>query len=168
MGFEQSKISKGIEATNCESLDQVMDWIINDCEKDDISRNFIEDDECQVIDESIVVDHSTETLASKEQQSQEIMIKKDFNEEEKEMEKKRLEERIKQRRVEREIQERIEEIEREKNRRKAGSEMFKMREEMERKEQIRLAQELRKRKIEKMQEKQEMLGLFFLLSFILF
>jgi UBX domain-containing protein, putative len=161
MGFNESRIARGIEATKCESLDQVMDWIINDCEREDNAEAFVEDDDCLVIDDQPAQAQNLNQPADssgQEQGQEKTVIKKELSEEEKEMEKKRLEEKIKQRRAEREAKERAEEIEREKNRRKTGSEISKMREEMQRQEQIRLAQELRKRKLEKLQEKQAVLG----------
>lgn len=41
MGFTDSKIQKGIAATTCESVNQVMEWILNhpDDDDDDVSES---------------------------------------------------------------------------------------------------------------------------------
>ncbi|RWS25818.1 UBX domain-containing protein 1-B-like protein [Leptotrombidium deliense] len=144
MGFDENKIKKALEATKAESVEEVMEWIITheDCSDEHSSIQQQPKVEDGVTDDLKVVQEAKE---------------KERTDEEKELERKRYEDLIKQRRLEREEKEKKEEIEKEKTRRKTGCEVSKLREKMETEERIRLAEELRRDKLETQAHKQAIL-----------
>lgn len=171
MGFDENKIERACNATTCESLDQVMEWII----KADLS----EDDDQENIDHSMpptppssqpppssstssptgcatlkLRDQSAASSDSHSESQQSVKTPGQI-----EAERRKLEELIKRRRAERKEKEKKDEIEREKRRRETGSEMVKAKEQMESQERIRIAQEFRKEKLENERQRKAVLGI---------
>lgn len=140
MGFDEKKIDKALDATNSESIERAAEWIIlhenenNDQEKDGNDESGNKDD------------NSAEPGTSKTEDLGETEKKK--TPEEIEAEKKRLEDLIKIRRKEREEREKQEEVERERARRGTGREITKLREKVERQEQLQLIEQRKKDKQE--------------------
>ena len=155
MGFDEDKIERACNSTTCESLDQVMEWIIVESEKNLNSVNA---------STPAVPSHNSEASKCEADKpsnddSGESSVKKEVikTPEEIEAERRRYEEKIKQRRIAREQEERQQEIEKEKSRRQTGSEISKFREQYETQEKIRIAQEIRREKLEKEAHKKAVL-----------
>ncbi|XP_015788008.1 UBX domain-containing protein 1 [Tetranychus urticae] len=159
MGFDEEKIERACNSTTCESLDQVMEWIIVESEK---SLNSVNESKPTVPTLKLGdISEATKCEADKlsNADSGESSVKKEVikTPEEIEAEKRRYEEKIKQRRIAREQEERQQEIEKEKSRRQTGSEISKYREQYETQEKIRIAQEIRREKLEKEAHKKAVL-----------
>ncbi|XP_053211708.1 UBX domain-containing protein 1-like [Panonychus citri] len=168
MGFDEAKIERACNSTTCESLDQVMEWIITESERE---FNPPVDNSSSPATATAVSPPSTDAVGADgsspakdsnlPSENVAANLSKGLNDgvateekkvktaEEIEAEKKKLEDKIKQRRLIREEEERKQAIEKEKKRRETGSEISKFREQYETQEKIRIAQEIRKEKLER-------------------
>lgn len=139
MGFDEKKVDKALAATNSESVERAAEWIIShegDDEQEEATIN-VETAASQDASNELSNELDDEGNPSKAKTPEEI-----------EAEKKKLEELIKIRRREREEREKQDEIEREKARRGTGREITKLREMVERKEQLQLIEQRKKDKQE--------------------
>lgn len=177
MGFDEAKIERACNSTTCESLDQVMEWIITESERE---FNPPVDNSSSPAAATAVSPPSTAAVgadgsspakdSNSPSENVAANLSKGLNDgvateekkvktaEEIEAEKKKLEDKIKQRRLIREEEERKQAIEKEKKRRETGSEISKFREQYETQEKIRIAQEIRKEKLEREAHKKSVLG----------
>lgn len=130
MGFDEKLIEKALDATDCQSVDRAAEWIIN----------HVDDPED---DNDIPVASTSKQESSSTASSQTC---KEKSPEEIEAAKKKYEELIAQRRREREEKEKQDEIERERARRGTGREITKLREKVERQEQLQLIEQRKKDK----------------------
>lgn len=143
MGFPEAKIKRGIAATTCESVNQVMEWILS------------HDDDELTSGSDAAADPSPSTSSAPDVVP--VEAAKTKTAEELAEEKRKLEEKIKERRRQREEEERQAEIERERSRRQAGNVIVQLREKVEMEERIRLAEDRKREKKEDALHKQKIL-----------
>lgn len=151
MGFPEVRIQKALKATSATSVETVMEWMISH-ENDEFEEQSSDasgtlslrpgaagttsDDNVTPIDLTEEKPKSAEEVAEAKRRYNELIVK---------------------RRQEREEKEKQEEIEREKSRRKTGSEVVKLKEKVQHDERIQAAEERRREKLDDVIQRQKIL-----------
>ena len=178
MGFQENKIRKALAATPCDSVDQVMEWLLTHDEDDvePVSKPAAAPSAVPTVvadataSAAVAAEASASTSDNGAVAPDVVPVPTDPDvvpvaaepvkaktPEELAEEKRRLEERIRERRRQREEEERQAEIEREKSRRQTGNAIVQLREKVEMEERVRLAEERKREKKEDAMHKQRIL-----------